>query len=106
MLLAVPLPNLAVAIVPEVIWLAGRLGTRATASVPLLMFPAFVVSVVADAANPLTAPAAIVAAVVRTPPVVVTTIWPLVEPMAPALVMLPWAWAEGANVEGVPVRLL
>jgi hypothetical protein len=44
---------------------------------------------VATAARPLTADAEIDAAVVRTPLVVVTTIWPLVDPIAPAFVRLP-----------------
>jgi hypothetical protein len=44
-----------------------------------------------NAVDPLnkTAVLLIVAAVVRTPPVVVTTICPLVVPMAPEFVMLP-----------------
>jgi hypothetical protein len=59
------------------------------------MFDADVVSVVADAARPDTCPEEIVAAVVRTPLVVVTTICPLVEPIAPAFVILPWTWLVG-----------
>jgi hypothetical protein len=47
---------------------------RAAARVPLVIFVALVVSVVADAARPDTCPAEIVDAVVNTPPVVVTTI--------------------------------
>jgi hypothetical protein len=45
--------------------------------------------------SPVTCEDAIEAAVVSTPLVVVTTIWPLAEPMAPAFVMLPWACAVG-----------
>jgi hypothetical protein len=73
----------------KVVLFAVPLPSLAAATVPLLMFPALVVSVVADAARPLTCELLIVAAVVRTPPVVVTTICPLVAPMAPALVRLP-----------------
>jgi hypothetical protein len=54
------------------------------------MFVAFVASVVAEAARPETELEEIVAAVVRTPPVVVTTTCPEVDPIAPAVEMFPW----------------
>lgn len=66
------------------------------AAVPLVMFGivglpdrSAYAPLVATAARPLTADAEIVAVVVRTPLVVVTTIRPLVDPMAPAFVMFP-----------------
>jgi len=59
--IAVPEWNLAftLAVVANVLLI------RASGSVPLLMFAAFVVSVVADVASPLTSPDAIVTAPVR-----------------------------------------
>ena len=78
-LLAVPLPSRAVPIVPE------------------LILAALVVSVVALVAKPVTADEEIEAAVVSTPDVVVTTICPDVDPMAPAFVMLPWTWLSGVR---------
>lgn len=70
-------------------------GRRASANVPdpkSLADP-----LVATAARPETwVDAEMVLAVVRTPLVVVTTTSPLVEPMAPALVILPWACDEAA----------
>jgi hypothetical protein len=56
--------------------------------VPLLV-PLNVPLCVASVPRPLTCELLMEAAVVSTPLVVVTTICPLVEPIAPALVMLP-----------------
>ena len=84
------------------------------AAVPLVMFGIVglplrseYAPLVATAARPLTADAEIVAAVVRTPLAVVTTIWPLVEPMAPAVVILPWVWLDAAaSVIPYPVSVV
>jgi hypothetical protein len=71
-------------------------GRRARDSVPALKSDAE--PDVATEASPVTCDDAIEAAVVSTPLVVVTTIWPVVEPMAPAFVMLPWVWVAGVLV--------
>jgi hypothetical protein len=73
-----------------------KAGSLAAARVPLEMLLALVVSVVADAASPDTALEAIVDAVVSRPDVVVTTIWPAVEPIFPSFVTLPWTWLDDA----------